>query len=553
MTAKLVGLISGVLLLCLSAFALLMHYYQGQVRREVARTVSEVGRATIRTLEAGPSIYQWATSYDKDLSFRFETGWVSDDNDPHAAPIEIEVQGEPSPAQKTPLKTTKIRKDLDAQKGSEHLMIYTSQRAEITVSEADEDVHTRSDLARPLSGQTPPKMARSATSESSQLIVVHVDEVASTVGPAREILLKIPTSRLARSKRGANQKAGTNAQEAGAPHSFRKDLILSVDTADYDRLFSSMTLRSGTTFLAIFLLGTALSAGLATRFTRPVRRLDAAIRSLSAGHLDTQVELKGKDEIARLGAAFNDMARSLRAHDQRARELTRKEKLSALGQLAAGVAHDVRNPLHSIGLTIEHMQQAARPRDEPSAREFDESVSLIRDEIARLDALVANFLRFTRAETPRGAPLDIHALLEDTTRLVAKEAEHRGIALEWSARDDLAQVIADGEALRSSILNLVLNSFEAMPEGGTLRLTAHGEENGIVLEVQDDGHGIPEEDLRRAFDFAYTTKESGHGLGLAMVHQVIVEEHGGQVELLSTPGKGTLVRLYLPLEREASS
>jgi signal transduction histidine kinase len=300
-------------------------------------------------------------------------------------------------------------------------------------------------------------------------------------------------------------------------------------------------------FLGVFLVGMVLSTGLATHFTRPIRKLDGAIRKLSEGDLDVSVPVQGRDEIGRLSRAFNEMASKLRVNRDRAREMVRREKLSALGRMAAGVAHDVRNPLHSIGLTLQHLQETSRPAQADAAQEFDRGVEVIRGEVRRLDRLIENFLRFAKSERNERLPVHLGELLRETARLVQKDAERRGIRLTLDLAGDAPPVLADGEALRSSILNLVLNSFEAMPDGGELaiKLTVEGAE--VQLEVADTGKGIPEEDRERVFEFAYTTRDGGNGLGLAMVHHCVVEEHGGRVSLDSRPGEGTRVRLALPI------
>jgi signal transduction histidine kinase len=221
--------------------------------------------------------------------------------------------------------------------------------------------------------------------------------------------------------------------------------------------------------------------------------------------------------------------------------------------MAAGIAHDVRNPLHSIGLTLQHLNETARPDDGSRAAEFDRSLEIIRGEIRRLGQLIDNFLRFAKSERHERAAVDLVELLRETSRLVQKEAERRGVELRLELDEAVPPVFGDLESLRSAILNLVLNSFEAMPQGGRLTLTLGAAGREVLLEVRDTGEGIAEADRERVFEFAYTTREDGHGLGLAMVHHCVVEEHGGRVTLDSRCGEGTSVRLALPAGAEAAA
>jgi len=385
---------------------------------------------------------------------------------------------------------------------------------------------------------------------------VELDEVRAEEDPSRGIVLRIPT-RVASGAPGGAAASGEGGPAETEVHIVQLDvrggepgqtreIVLPISTRDYDALFSQFERRSLLLFVGVMALGTAASAGVASRFTRPIRRLDSGIRRIAEGDLDATVEVGGADEIARLGGAFNDMVRRLRTARDRDRELTRREKLSALGRLAAGVAHDVRNPLHSIGLTLQHLQETGRPRAAERAAEFDRSVGVIRDEIRRLDGLVANFLRFARSDPGERQATDLGRLLEETARLVGKEAEWRRIEVAVEVERPLPSVEVDTEAVRSSILNLVLNGFDAMPDGGRVTLSARPAGAAVEVTVADTGEGIAAEEREKVFDFAYTTRDGGHGLGLAMVHQCVVEDHGGRVSLDSRPGAGTRVTLSFP-------
>ncbi len=333
----------------------------------------------------------------------------------------------------------------------------------------------------------------------------------------------------------------------GEPYqiSVREDVVFNVPTTNYQAIFDKIRKRTLFLFLGVFAFGTILSAGLARRFLRPLHQLDAGFKRLSSGDVDVKVVAKGNDEMGRLGLAFNAMTRRLRAARERAREMVRKEKLSALGRLAAGVAHDVRNPLQSINLTLQHLIDTARPEGAPQQVEFDRSVGLIREEVRRLDRLVGTFLRFARSERGLRQPVVLAEVLKETAQLVMKEAERRRVTIDVEAAP-APPIDASEESLKSSLLNLVLNSFEAMPNGGRVVLRAGMDGDRPFVEVEDTGVGIPEDDQDRVFDFGFTTRENGHGLGLAMVHQVVVEEHGGRVHLHTRAGEGTRFRLEFP-------
>ena len=327
--------------------------------------------------------------------------------------------------------------------------------------------------------------------------------------------------------------------------SSQSEIQLPIPVQQYDELFAGARRRSLFLFFGVFLVGILLSAGAAARFTRPARKLDEALRDLSDGDLDTEVSVKGDDEMARLGGAFNEMTRKLRANRERTRQLARRDKLSALGRLAAGVAHDVRNPLHSIGLTLDHLNDTGRPETDERAREFDRSLGMIRGEIRRLDQLVVNFLRFAQGGSRERETIDLRSLVEETAQLLKKETQWRSIDMELEL-EPVPELSLDVEAIRSSLLNLVLNSCEAMPDGGKLTIGLREEEGEVVLEVRDTGRGIPEADQEKVFDFGYSTREDGSGLGLVMVHQCVVEEHDGHVRLKSEENVGTTIQLAFP-------
>jgi signal transduction histidine kinase len=547
MTLRLVALMSVVLLLSLAAFGLIVGLYQDQVMAEVARTASEVGRATLRSFEF--ALEGEGEPMPPPAGFAWHTQTVpSDAAEKHPAGVLVD-------------RVTLIAKaktgESDADLHRRLLESHDLQSVAVMCTSTGEGAKDKDKGPLECVGSHGAKALEGR-------LLVDVDEVKTEPDPEGGLVLRFKTFKPdVPHGTGAATETTTAAAAPGAPmkddfvqtrvFTRHDDIRLPVPVEEYQTLFASLRKRSLWLFLGVFAVGTVLSAGLASRFTRPMRRLDVGIRRLSAGDLDVEVPARGNDEMARLARAFNDMARSLRRNRQRSREMVRREKHSALGRLAAGVAHDVRNPLHSIGLTLQHLHDTSRPETAERAEEFDRSVEIIRGEIRRLDRIVTNFLGFAKSESRERGPVDLCGLLRETERLVQKEAEWRKVEVGLELDPSLPSIPADAEALRSSILNLVLNSFEAMPNGGRLVLGLARENGSAVVEVADTGEGIPEEDQDRVFEFAFTTKERGSGLGLAMVHQCVVEEHGGRVTLDSRPQGGTRVRMFLPLAEPARS
>jgi signal transduction histidine kinase len=223
-------------------------------------------------------------------------------------------------------------------------------------------------------------------------------------------------------------------------------------------------------------------------------------------------------------------------------QVKRADRLSAIGQLAAGLAHEIRNPLASIDGAAEVLDLAD---DQPELRK--ETVSIIRKECSRLNRLLTNLLDFARPRRPEWREVDLSLVLDSVIDLVSHSAG-KGIRFHKKTVRSTARLLGDEEQLTQVILNLTLNAAQAMPEGGEVWLTTTEEDDGIVVQIRDQGAGIPEEYLDKIFDPFFTTKDAGTGLGLSVVHQ-IVTQHGGTVTVTRNQDRGTTFSLFFPRSR----
>jgi len=222
------------------------------------------------------------------------------------------------------------------------------------------------------------------------------------------------------------------------------------------------------------------------------------------------------------------------------KELQRSERLAALGKMAAGVAHELRNPLSSIkGLAI---LLKSKFKDE---NDGVEAAAILVQEVERLNRSIGELLDYAKPAKLNMISLNVNVIVEKTSRLVEVDIEAQDIALDLNLSDNLPQIEVDEDKLTQVFLNLFLNGIQAMDSGGILRVSSRQEGNNVIVIVEDTGSGIASENLQKVFDPYFTTKNDGTGLGLAMSSK-IVEEHGGEIVLTSRPGEGTRVEVVLP-------
>lgn len=253
--------------------------------------------------------------------------------------------------------------------------------------------------------------------------------------------------------------------------------------------------------------------------------------------------------------------------------LAYSRKLVALGRLTAGIAHEVKNPLNAMMIHLELLRSKisaampeARHPDPVAAGSLGLSsaptpaaeaaalqhVGVIESEIRRLDEVIQDFLKFTRPEELQLAPVSLCALMDDIGPLIQAEAKQHGVTVEAPRPDPWLAVSGDAATLRQALMNLTINACQAMTGGGTLRVTAAAQDRDQVeIKVADTGIGIPPEDLKRIFDLYFTTKDHGTGIGLSMVYR-IVQMHDGEIDVESTPGRGTTFRIVLPRAHETA-
>jgi signal transduction histidine kinase len=280
-------------------------------------------------------------------------------------------------------------------------------------------------------------------------------------------------------------------------------------------------------------------------YTRPIHNVVNAARRVAAGDLSPELRTDRKDEIGELTHSFNYMVQKLREDRALEEKLREIEHLSGIAQLAKGIAHEVRNPLNFISLSIDHLRKKFGPREKEERVQFESLIMSIKQEIQRLNKLVGDFLDYGKPLSLSRQDTDIGKLIDDVISLVRAKAEKDRIRIHY-ADGTIPALSLDPGLIKTCILNIILNAFQAMPDGGDLTVTTQASNGKASVVIEDTGVGVSRENLQKLFDPFFSTKSSGLGLGLAMTRRVI-EEHGGKVDFQSVEGKGSTVTIFLPV------
>ncbi len=291
------------------------------------------------------------------------------------------------------------------------------------------------------------------------------------------------------------------------------------------------------------LLAIILSLWIAARVSRPIEELARAAEEVAAGSWDTQVPVRGHDEVAVLARSFNHMTGEL--NNQRDR-LVQSERVAAWRELARRLAHELKNPLFPLQLTVENL---ARARQLPAAEfdeVFNESTQTLSMEIGNLKKIIGRFSDFSKMPKPELERIDARDLVTRVRSLYAASGDDEArVEVVAKVEDAPMPLMADPELLHRALSNLVLNAKDAMPEGGTVTISARNHDDHVEIRVSDTGQGMTPEECERLFTPYYTTKQHGTGLGLAIV-QSVVADHAGTITVESREGHGATFVITLP-------
>jgi two-component system NtrC family sensor kinase len=334
----------------------------------------------------------------------------------------------------------------------------------------------------------------------------------------------------------------------------------------------------------LFALGVGVIASLLVRrlISVPLDDLGAGAKRLASGDLEHPIPVRSADELGQLAGSFNAMTAALKKSEQQLREWARTleekveartrelriaqaetlrgEKLASVGLLAAGIAHELNNPLTGV-LTFSHLVREKMPEGSPEAEDMD----LVIRETRRCASIIRRLLDFAREKAPEKKYVDLNQVIEDTVSIVDVQARVRDIEIRLDLDRELPKVWADGDLVKQVVMNMLVNSQQAIDGGGSITVQSRrckelrrAEPGGaavpmVELAITDTGCGIPEKDLRRIFDPFFTSKEVGKGTGLGLsVSHGIVAAHGGSIEVQSKVGEGSTFRVYLPIDPSAA-
>jgi signal transduction histidine kinase len=321
---------------------------------------------------------------------------------------------------------------------------------------------------------------------------------------------------------------------------------LKINIEDFSEILKSHAIKRVVATSVVFGIGIILAVFLSLLYTKPIHNVVNAARSVAAGDLSLELKTDRTDEIGELTHSFNYMVQKLREERELEEKLREAEHLSGIAQLAKGIAHEIRNPLNFISLSIDHIKKKYMPREDEEKVRFETLIVSIKHEIQRLNKLVGDFLEYGKPMRLSLQVIDMGDLISEVLELVRAKAEKDSIIINYSD-GNIPKLSVDPELIKTCIFNIILNAFQAMPAGGELTVLTKASNGKAYIVVEDTGIGVAKENMEKLFDPFFSTKSTGLGLGLAMTKRVI-EEHGGRADFQSTEGVGSVMTISLPVD-----
>ena len=299
--------------------------------------------------------------------------------------------------------------------------------------------------------------------------------------------------------------------------------------------------------LAILLVATIAAIILVWRFTRPIAKLSEAARRVAEGDLDFRLSDENRtDEMGRLSAQFNEMTAELAKNRKLESKLQEAEKSAVVGRLAAAIAHEIRNPLNYINLSLDHLRSKFKPEAAEKQETFEKLTAQLKAEVGRINRQISDFLSYSRPAKADLEPIELRPVIEESLHIVEPQAAECNIKISVVEEENASKIVGDADFLRSVFNNLFLNAVHAMEKnGGRLDVKITPDDECVKIEISDTGEGISKDHLEKIFEPYFSTKETGTGLGLAIVYKII-ETHHGTITVESEKETGTKFTVRLP-------
>ncbi|MBU2511519.1 HAMP domain-containing protein [bacterium] len=383
-------------------------------------------------------------------------------------------------------------------------------------------------------------------------IISNSDKIISSTNPDKA------GKGISKTKRELIFKANLGEPVSGQAHAYDVTVPVVVGNTHYGYIyltinadsFSSViwhkTMQRMAAVFGFFVVGSLAATLLARKYTRPIKKVVEAARRVAEGDLDLSIESNSRDEIGELARSFNYMLDKLREAKGLEERLRKAENYAAIVQFSRSIAHEIRNPLNFINLSIDHIKETYYPKAPDEKERFDSLIRNIGQEIQRVS-------KFTESYLDSGKPLELNrqktdfgVLINDVLQVIQFKAATDKIQIDKDLKC-LPGLNVDADFIKICLYNVIINAINAMPDGGVLSIKSWQEDDQLCISMADSGVGIPEENMSRIYDPFFTTKAYGLGLGLALTKK-IMEEHRGRIEIKRNPEHGVTVNLYLPIK-----